>query len=422
MNGIPQGMSDLTAQVRSSECPTDIADLFERCIANTWQTTIKQLEDGSYFVITGDIPAMWLRDSSMQVLPYLRLTKDPQIAHMLHGLIRKQAFYITIDPYANAFNEKPDGSCWDKNDRTDQSPWDWERKYELDSLCFPLWMARRYAEICGDWEVFDAKCKEAYERILDVFETEQHHMERSAYSFERDSDLITETLPRGGKGSPVGETGMIWSGFRPSDDACTYGYLVPSNMLACTALEGLREINRHVWNDAEIDRRADAIEQAVREGIRRFAVASVGGRDLYAYETDGLGAHLWMDDANYPSLLSAPFFGFCAKDDPLYLNTRDFVLSEQNPFYYSGDKAAGVGSPHTPQGGIWPLALAMQGLTSRSLEEKRALCALLTRTDGGCGYMHESFNKDDDRDFTRPWFSWANSMFCELVLHTYLDA
>ena len=113
-----------------------IAVMFENCISNTLQTTIKVLDDGSIFVITGDIPAMWLRDSACQLRPFLFFAKeDPEIADIISGLIQKQMQCIQIDPYANAFNECANGNCWE-HDKTDMKPELWERKFEIDSLCF----------------------------------------------------------------------------------------------------------------------------------------------------------------------------------------------------------------------------------------------------------------------------------------------
>lgn len=422
MQGIPQAVRELIGRVRQSGCGTNLVEMFERCIVNTWQTTVEQKEDGSWFVITGDIPAMWLRDSSMQLFPYLRAVEDSGITAMFEGVIRRQAVCILTDAYANAFNAAPEGKSFSPSDRTDKfSPWVWERKFELDSLCFPLWIAARYARAKSRWTVFDDTCRRAYELILDVMETEQHHMQRSPYFFERESPLITETLPCEGKGAPVGYTGMVWSGFRPSDDACTYGYLIPSNMLASVVLEDLRDINRHTWRDENIERRAAILGAGIQAGIERYGVQEHGGRRIYCYETDGLDHFNWMDDANYPSLLSASFFGYCEREDELYQNTRSYVLSEGNPYYFAGEECNGIGSPHTPDGYIWPLGLIMQGLTSSSFDRRCAIIEILLRTDAGTGYIHESFSKDNASHYTRPWFAWANSMFCELVMRTYLD-
>jgi meiotically up-regulated gene 157 (Mug157) protein len=139
---------------------------------------------------------------------------------------------------------------------------------------------------------------------------------------------------------------------------------------------------------------------------------------VYAYEVDGRGGVLLADDANTPSLLALPLTGWCRADDPLYLATRDLVLSPANPYYYRGSAASGIGSPHTPEGHVWPIALAIQGLTSTDPAERRALLDLILATDDGTGAVHESFHADDPGVWTREWFSWANSMFCELALET----
>lgn len=137
---------------------------------------------------------------------------------------------------------------------------------------------------------------------------------------------------------------------------------------------------------------------------------------VYAYEVDGLCGQLLMDDANIPSLLSLPYLGWCDPGEQLYLRTREFVLSDANPFYYAGSSASGIGSPHTPPDHIWPLSLTMQALTSDDEAERTRLAELLLRTDGGTGSMHESFHVDGPATFTRPWFGWGDALFAELLL------
>lgn len=387
--------------------------LYANCFATTWETTATMLSDADTFLITGDIPAMWLRDSAMQVAHYLPLLKeDPVLKQAVFGLIQRQAKCIQIDPYANAFNQTPSGRSYDPNDKTEQSPWVWERKYEVDSLAFFLWLINSYVSVTGDHQVFTPQVIKSIEHVLNLWQTEQHHEEKSTYRFERDTDLVTETLQRQGKGTPTAYTGMTWSGFRPSDDACTYHYLVPSNMQACTVLEKIPS-----WNiDKGLTDQAIALEKEIRKGIMAHGVVETPSHgQVFAYEVDGLGNSHLMDDANLPSLLSAPWFGFCKREDPLYQNTRSFILSQKNPFYFEGTKAKGIGSPHTPPRYIWHISLAMQGLTAGTKEEKRTLLETLVNTDGETGHMHEGFDVDDPNRFTRPWFAWADSMFALLV-------
>lgn len=395
-----------------------LAAMFASCLTSTLETTLQPQEDGSTFVITGDIPAMWLRDSSAQVRPYLLLAReDPEIAALLMGVVRRQVDFILHDPYANAFNATPSGARWE-DDRTEMSDLVWERKYEVDSLCYPLQLAHGLWQATGRSDHLDARFRQAAAVILDLWRREQRHEAASPYRFERAAWQERGQLPRGGLGTPVAETGLTWSGFRPSDDACTHGYLVPSNMFAVVVLGHLAQIADEVWDDLDLGREAQELSRSIQAGIDAHArTEHPTFGTVYAYEVDGLGNVNLMDDANVPSLLSLPYLGYCAPEDPLYLSTRRFVLSEANPYFFRGKAASGVGSPHTPPGYVWPIALAMQGLTAVGEAEKLEMLRLLETTDAGTLWMHESFNADDPRRFTRPWFSWANALFCEFVLH-----
>ena len=396
----------------------EVAETFERCYTNTLDTTVKRMDDGSTYVITGDIPAMWLRDSVAQLRPYLIPAKeDGEIADLIAGLVRRQFSCINIDPYANAFNEAPNGNCWEK-DETDMGPWIWERKYEIDSLCYPVQLAYLLWKNTGRTEQFDGGFIQGAERILNVFETEMYHEERSAYRFIRRNSFYTDTLSRDGMGALVKSgTGLIWSGFRPSDDACTYGYLIPSNMFAVVILEYLHEISEIVPGLKEIGKKAADMAAVVRKGIEEYGVTKVEGiGDVYAYEVDGYGQFNLMDDANVPSLLAMSYLGYKPKWPELEANTRELILSERNPYYYSGTKAAGIGSPHTPVRYIWHISMAIEGLTADTKEKKHEIIRRMIATDGGKGLMHEGFHVDDPAKYTREWFSWANAMFCELVM------
>lgn len=396
----------------------ELAAMFARCFPNTLETTVELLDDGTTFVITGDIPAMWLRDSSAQVRPYVALAAhDEDVQRLMRGLIRRQAMYVLIDPYANAFNREPSGRGH-AEDRPPAGPWVWERKFELDSLCYPLQLCHDYWEATHDATVFDDTLHQMLQRIVEVMRVEQRHDRDSPYTFERADWLVpTDTLPNGGRGTPTAYTGMVWSGFRPSDDACAYGYLVPVNMFAAVALGHLIELARAIYHDEELAASAASLRDEIDAGIQQHAVVEHDryGR-IYAYEVDGLGHHNLMDDANVPSLLSIPYLGYRPADDPIYQNTRRFILSRDNPYYVDGAHARGIGSPHTPAGYIWHIALAMQGLTATDPAEQEALAAMLAATTAGTEYMHESFDPDDPAHYTRPWFAWANSLFAEFML------
>ncbi len=392
--------------------------LFIRCFTNTLDTTVQKMPDGTTHVITGDIPAMWLRDSTAQVRPYLiAAAEDGEIADLLVGLSKRQFFFLNHDPYANAFNREPDGSRWD-DDETEMTDWLWERKYEIDSLCYPVQLAWLIWKNTGRTDHFDGTFREGLFRILSVWRTEQHHEEQSPYRFVRKNCYFTDTLSRDGKGALVRSgLGLLWSGFRPSDDACVYGYLIPSNMFAVVVLGYMETIAREVLGEEELAREAAALRQEIRQAIERFAVVRnpYHGK-VYAYEMDGYGQYLLMDDANVPSLLSMEYLGYEPADAQAAQNTRRMILSCANPYYYEGSAAQGVGSQHTAPGYIWHIALAVQGLTSHSREEKLRILNLMKNTDGGKGMMHEGFDGNDPSRYTREWFSWANAMFCELVL------
>lgn len=401
---------------KSSDYP-ELLQQFLRCFKDTLETAVKVMDDGMVHVITGDIPAMWLRDSAAQVRPFLFMAReDSEMRERIAGLVRRQFFYICLDPYANAFNESPSGACWEKDD-PNQSPWVWERKFEVDSLCYPIQLAWMLWKNTGCTSQFDENFRKGVRKILDVFHTEQEHEEKSPYRFVREGSYFTDTLSRDGKGALVrSDIGLIWSGFRPSDDACTYGYLIPSNMFAVVAMGYLEEIAEKILRDMELSDEAAKLKNRVHDAIERYGRTKTEEfGTVYAYEADGYGMFHLMDDANVPSLLSASYLGYPADRETME-NTRKMILSEANPYFYSGKAATGIGSPHTPSGYIWPIALAVQGLTSNSSEEKRRLLDTLVSTTGGTGMMHEGFCADDAKKYTREWFSWANAMYAELFL------
>ena len=348
--------------------------LFRQCYLNTLETTVNLLDDGTTFVITGDIPAMWLRDSTAQIRPYLRLAaEDETIRRIVAGMIRRHANYLQIDPYTNAFNQEANGHGH-QDDHTQMNAWIWERKYELDSLCYPVQLLNDYVENTGDQNILDENVHHMLQMIVTTMQTEQHHDERSPYSFERYDVAPSDTLPLGGHGTRTNFTGMVWSGFRPSDDACKFGYLIPANMFAVVILEHIAKFAQEVYHDQPLADAAKQLRADIRFGIETYGIVQHPrfGR-MYAYETDGYGNTNLMDDANVPSLLSMPYLGYCAANDPLYQATRAFVLSDANPYYFSGTYARGVGSPHTPPGYIWPIGLIMQGLTSTDANEQNRL-------------------------------------------------
>lgn len=390
-----------------------LGDMYEKCYLNTVETALVPMDDDSIFVLTGDIPAMWLRDSTAEVSHYISSADDSEVAELIKRVIKRQRAYLLQDPYANAYKKEPDPKRI-HDDYPINLPIVWERKYEIDSLCYPIRLTYLYYKKTGDHTVLDESFIKCAETTLDLWETEQHHMERSPYRFTRLNCKDSDTLHNDGLGNPVAYTGMTWSGFRPSDDACKYGYLVASNMFAVVSLEQLIEMLKAVKAPAELTERCAKLRNEIDEGIEKYAIVKHKDKNIYACEVDGNGNYFCFDDANVPSLLSAPYLGYCCKDDQLYKSTREFILSEDNPYFYKGTAAEGVGSPHTPDGYIWHIALSMQGLTSDDPDEIRRMLKYLETTDGGTLLMHEGFDANDPQKFTRAWFSWSCALFAEL--------
>lgn len=418
-NSVQAFMDKITE--KCGEDHQDWAQNFNAAFANTLLTTVKRHEDGTTFLLTGDIPAMWLRDSTAQVRPYLVVAKeDEDLAAMISGLVKKQFFYINIDPYANAFNEESNGAGH-QDDHTEMNDWIWERKYEIDSLCYPVQLAYLLYKNTGRTDQFNEDFVSGVKKILDVFEVEQDH-NQSPYNFVRDTWRKEDTLINDGKGVAVAPTGMTWSGFRPSDDACDGGgYLVPANMFAVVILGYLEEIFTSVLTDTNIVEKAKTLREEIQAGIEAHGrTQNAAGEDIYAYEVDGLGHASIMDDSNVPNLISAPYLGYGSMDDERYLRTRSTLLSKENPYFYEGKYAKGIGSSHTPENYIWPIAMAMEGMTTADKAEKERILNQLVATDAGTHLMHEGFDVDDPTQYTREWFSWANMMFCELVMD-YFD-
>ncbi|WP_240623334.1 glycoside hydrolase family 125 protein [Brevundimonas lutea] len=397
--------------------------LFANCFPNTLDTTVEVGEiDGKpdTFVVTGDIPAMWLRDSSAQVHPYIPLaTDDPGLARLLAGVINRQTSQILLDPYANAFNRGPTGSPH-QTDETEMRPELWERKWELDSLCYPIRLAHDYWRATGDTVPFDDAWRRAGRLSVETMKVQQRKDGPGPYSNKRETSWSPDMVPGQGWGNPIRPTGLIASLFRPSDDAAMFLFLVPSNMFAVVSLRQLATMHEALFNDAAFAAECRALADEVDAALMAHARVRHPARGwVWAYEVDGYGNALFMDDANAPSLISAPYFGYGAADEPTYAATRGLILSDDNPYFHKGVSAEGVGSPHTPGRRVWPIAITMRALTSRDDEEILTALRMLVATDAGTGFMHEAFDVDDPMQFSRPWFAWANTLFGELVLTLY---
>src|ERR1700735_25791 len=373
-----QAVENAIQQVQKQIPDQPLATLFENCFPNTLDTTVfPGTHDGKpdTYCVTGDIDAMWLRDSSAQVPPYLPLAKqDDRLRELLEGVIRRQARLILIDPYANAFMRDTAAPplSWAVNDKTKHYPGVGERKWEVDSLCYPIRLAYGYWQQTGDTGPFDAQWKEAAWSIVRTFRTQQRKLGRGPYSFQREADTPTDTLALDGFGNPAVPVGMIFSMFRPSDDACTYPLFVPANLFAVVSLGQLATLAARVFKDASLGQEAQVLAAEVETAVQRYGKtqhAQYG--EIWAYEVDGYGNKLMMDDANAPGLLSLPYLGCCRIGDPLYPPTRQFVQSEANPYFFRGTAAEGVGGPHEGLNMIWPMSIIVRALTSSDDREIR---------------------------------------------------
>ncbi|WP_418665399.1 glycoside hydrolase family 125 protein [Alistipes finegoldii] len=401
-----------------------LAWMFENCFPNTLDTTVRYRKDDNgkddTVVYTGDIHAMWLRDSGAQVWPYIQLAnRDEHLRSMLAGVIRRQMKCIELDPYANAFldpyDPNPDHQ-WMK-DRTKMRPELHERKWEIDSLCYPLRLAYEYWKVTGDASVFDEHWLSAMRNILRTFREQQRKAGVGPYRFQRNTTRQLDTVCNDGKGNPVNPVGLIASVFRPSDDATTFLFLVPSNFMAVTSLRKASEILTKVNREKQLAAECRALADEVETALHKYATYDHPdfGR-IYAFEVDGYGNRFLMDDANVPSLLAMPYLGDMDVKDPIYQNTRRFVWSESNPYFFRGVAGEGIGGPHIGYDMIWPMSIMMKAFTSTDDAEIKRCIEMLLTTDAGTGFMHESFHKNDPAKFTRSWFAWQNTLFGELIL------
>lgn len=404
-----------------------LAWMFANCFPNTLDTTVhfRKGSDGKpdTFVYTGDIHAMWLRDSAAQVSPYVQLANDdPELKEMLAGVLLRQFKCINIDPYANAFNDGPVPDGHWMSDLTDMKPELHERKWEIDSLCYPLRLAYHYWKTTGDASVFGTEWLEAMRNVYNTFRQQQRKEGNGPYKFQRRTERASDTLNNDGLGAPVRPVGLIVSSFRPSDDATTLQFLVPSNFFAVSSLRKAAEILETVNHENALASDCRALADEVETALRRYATCEHPEfGTIYAYEVDGFGNHLLMDDANVPSLLAMPYLGDVDIDDPVYRNTRRFVWSGSNPYFFRGKAGEGIGGPHIGYDMVWPMSIMMKAFTSTDDAEIKQCIRMLMDTDAGTGFMHESFHKDDATHFTRPWFAWQNTLFGELIIKLVND-
>lgn len=400
-----------------------LAWMFENCFPNTLDTTVRYRKTNGKddtVVYTGDIHAMWLRDSGAQVWPYVQLANsDPELKAMLAGVIRRQFKCIIIDPYANAFLDPHDPNPdhqW-MSDMTDMRLELHERKWEIDSLCYPIRLAYHYWKTTGDASVFDEEWLQAIQLVLQTFHEQQRKNGNGPYKFQRKTERQLDTMNNDGWGNPVNPVGLIASAFRPSDDATTFQFLVPSNFFAVTSLRKAAEILATVNKKPELAEKCRNLAQEVETALKKYAIFNHPKYgQIYAFEVDGFGNQYFMDDANVPSLLAMPYLGDMDANDPIYQNTRKYVWSKDNPYFFKGTAGEGIGGPHIGYDMIWPMSIMMKAFTSRDEKEIQTCIKMLMDTDAGTGFMHESFNKDNPEKFTRAWFAWQNTLFGELIL------
>jgi meiotically up-regulated gene 157 (Mug157) protein len=418
---VEAAINEIKAGLKNKE----LAWLFENCFPNTLDTTVDfSVIDGrpDTYVITGDIDAMWLRDSSAQVWPYLPLMKrDAKLQQLIAGVINRQVKCIHLDPYANAFYK--DGSRvseWKATDVTDMKPGIHERKWEIDSLCYPIRLAYKYWKLTGDTTPFDAQWKEAIQLTVKTFKEQQRKKNIGPYHFQRKTDWATDGVPLVGYGYPAKPVGLICSTFRPSDDATLFSFLIPSNFFAVVSLKQAAEMLNQIHHDAALANECSQLANEVSNALKQYAITTHPqfGK-VYAYETNGFGSYHLMDDANVPSLLSLPYLNAIPATDTVWQNTRKFIVSAENPFFFNGKAAEGVGSPHTGLDLIWPMGIIQRALTSSNDVEIKKCINSLIATHAGTGFMHESFHKDDPKNFTRKWFAWGNTIFGELIMNLY---
>ncbi|HEX7041962.1 MAG TPA: glycoside hydrolase family 125 protein [Patescibacteria group bacterium] len=393
----------------------DIQRMFVQCFPNTLDTTVYHSEHEGKpdtFVVTGDIPAMWLRDSVNQVWPYLRfIPKDQEVKNLFIGLLNRQSTCIISDPYANAF----------KREINDGRVEVWERKWELDSLAAFLRLSVGYFEQTDDTTPFDDRWLLALEKLLDVILLEQNTLDKEnrelLFQFRTQGGHLHPAVRLEGYGYPSKRCGLTRCVFRPSDDECVFPYLIPSNAMTVVNLNKITKILDKI-GAVETAKRVGYLAHQIDTGIREWGIVEHKefGK-VYAYEVDGFGSSCVMDDPNIPSLLSLPYLGYCKEDDEVYQNTRKLILSKWNSFFAKGERANGETSPHV---GVcdhfWPMATIMQALTTKDKKEIEECLSTLKSTHAGTFFMHESVDVDNEHHFTRHWFAWVNSLFGELIL------
>ncbi|KAJ1663356.1 hypothetical protein IW140_001906 [Coemansia sp. RSA 1813] len=434
---IEQVVKNVTSIIRDP----DWRQLFTNTFTNTLDTTVAwhdpSVAEPYTFLITGDITAQWIRDSTNQITPYIPYTSlDPAIANLVLGLVNMQAEELLGYPYGNAF-QPPARSGLAPNENSIgldilvRPPYNnntvYEAKFEIDSFASFFQLSKMYWQATGDTKFLHTKSwKPAVVEILaaikklqqPTYSATSHRLNRPLVEYTRLTWSSTETQFGGGMGNPVKYTGMVKTLFRPSDDATMFPFLVPANAFLAVELNSLGQMLSALGVYGDIAQEALDLAKEIRQGVLQYGttVHPKYGR-VFAYETDGYGSTLIMDDANGPSLLSLPYLGFIESSDPLYKNTRNMILSpDDNPWYFTGPYINGIGSPHTGFTKVWPMAVIMRGLTSDNRTEVGECLDQLKASTSGLGLMHESVSAFKPTDYTRSWFAWCNSLVSQFVI------
>ena len=416
-----EGVEEIIKFIKSQIKDPQLSWMFENCYPNTIDTTVDfEIINGKpdTFIITGDIDAMWLRDSTAQVWPYLPLVKkDTKIKNLVKGLINRQAKCVIRDPYANSFYKDLSKASAHNKDIPTPIPGVHEQKWEVDSLCYVIRLSYHYYKLTNDNTIFDDTWIKSARIILETFLTEQRKNGKSSYRFVRFGSAMVDAPLFSGTGRPFKPNGLICSMFRPSDDATMYPFLIPSNIFASTSMKQLSEIFKKEDIDINFSERCMSLSKEIDYAIKKYAVKEhLDFGKIYAYEIDGFGNNLFMDDANVPSLMSLGYLDSKFLNDEIYLNTRKFLLSENNPYFLKGKSAEGQASPHTGKDKIWPMGIILRAMTSSEDTEIKKCIKMLVNTHAGTGFMHEAFDKDNPKNYYRSWFAWANTLFGELII------
>ena len=441
-------IEDITTRMQDK----DLARLFENAFPNTLDTTVrwhidgrqkksraKTYADGAWegpqsFIVTGDINAEWLRDSTNQLAQYQALApKDEKLRLLILGAINTQAEYVIASPYCNAFQPPPPSklsATMNGQDDIVHPAYEpnlvFECKYELDSLAHFLALGNRFYDNTKSTAFITNRWLLALKTMMAVLEEQSKStfnattgaFEQNEYRFSRKTSAGTETLNLGGIGNPLNSgTGLVRSAFRPSDDATTFGFFIPANAMMVVELKRTAAILGLVGKD-DLARPLLARAKSMDQGIREHGVVTHKKYgEVFAFEVDGYGSQIMMDDANLPSLLALPLLGYVEASDEIYKSTRKMILEQAgNPYYLSGKAFPGIGGPHIGLQYAWPMSRLVQAMTSDDEDEIKSSLQDVLRSSK-LGLVHESINVDMASQYTRKLDTRFHSAIANIVRH-----